>query len=60
MTIKVTITHSEPNYPKSIVVQNVGTNGATNKTILGPGESTTLYVYQNQDIMVYEAPVDNG
>lgn len=61
MTLKVTITHADPNYPAKIrvveknpkLVSQESSDGQAG-TIIGAGESRDFYVHGAQDLMISE------
>jgi hypothetical protein len=66
MTIKVKITHDQPNYPKGIIIQTIGVQksqkhqGMTTtyqgqEYEVAPGMSMDIYVWDEQEIHIREA-----
>jgi len=57
MTIKVTITHDQPDHPQAIAVQYInarGELGMSGPNVLQAGETGVFYVHSGQQLKVYE------
>lgn len=54
MTVKVTITHAEPNSDKTLYAKKINGNLHEPLVPILPGKTIEMYVYIGQDILVTE------
>lgn len=56
MTLRVLIAHDEPSYPATVVARVFDplSKHCTETRVLGPGESTHIYVHTGQSIQLSE------